>query len=185
MIRDGESVIQILVRYCEAFFRLHGFTSRNGPISLIARYKAEPEMRGVFDAALEKLMYSGSEPHSQEFDKEAASIEAQEEHERAKACETIVRKARFRERLTLSEIAVSPAEGLTRQILQDICGTGWNRKSVNLFTKEAAALARPRSRAQSATTRPRWGSRCSTTRRTTCSPRSSASPTTPPRAGRS
>lgn len=60
-------------------------------------------------------------------------LEAEEEHERAMACERIVRKARFKDRLTLGDIAASPSEGLTREILQDLCGTGWIRKSVNLF----------------------------------------------------
>ena len=76
VIREGGSISPILGRYCEAFFRLHGFTSRNGPISVIARYKAEPEMRGLFDAALARLMDSGSGLHSHEFEKEAGKLKA-------------------------------------------------------------------------------------------------------------
>lgn len=87
VIREGEGISPVLGQFCERFFRLHGFTSRNGPISVIAKYKAQPSKRGLFDRALAKLLDSDSELYSREFEREAAQLEAGEEFCRAHAHE--------------------------------------------------------------------------------------------------
>lgn len=59
-------------------------------------------------------------------------LEAQEEANRQAACERIIRRARLQDSILLGKIAADPPEGLTPAILQDISGTGWIKRSVNL-----------------------------------------------------
>lgn len=66
-------------------------------------------------------------------DRLAEMVSAQGDYEHQRQCERIIKNARFRDRISLDQIAVEPSEGLTSEILRELTGTDWVEKANNLI----------------------------------------------------
>lgn len=61
-----------------------------------------------------------------------ACLIRQEEYEKKKKCERLIKNANFKETLTINEIAKSPSKGLTDELLKIFSGTSWIEKGKNI-----------------------------------------------------
>ena len=59
-------------------------------------------------------------------------ITAQEEYVHNRTCERIIKNAGFESTMTLNEIAKDPSDGLSRKDLQDLTGTVWIERGMNI-----------------------------------------------------
>lgn len=66
-------------------------------------------------------------------DRLADMVSAQEDYEHQRQCERIVKNARFRDRISLDEIATAPSDGLTPEILRELTGMAWVEQTNNLI----------------------------------------------------